>query len=211
MAEKISTLGYALLGLLGHESLSGYDLSRQLMRPISYFWSAQRSHIYPELARLEARGLVTHERIEQLDRPDKKVYTITEAGREDVRHWITQPPEQYNSRDALVLKAYFVSMADPDEAIRLFREEERRHAEQLALYEARLDYAIVEGDNQSLDGRWFGNFLTLKRGVGYEREYTEWCRFVADELERHEDARKSEPTADDPEQEHEVRREPTSP
>jgi DNA-binding PadR family transcriptional regulator len=184
VADRISTLGYALLGLLSHESLSGYDLSRRLVRPISYFWSAQRSHIYPELARLEARGLVTHERIEQKDRPDKKVYTITEAGREVVRHWVTRPPEQYASRDALVLKAYFLSMADPQEAIQLFREEERRHAEQLALYEARLDYAIAEGHNTSLEDPWFGNFLALKRGVGYERDYAEWCRFVADEIER---------------------------
>src|SRR5690348_4827029 len=103
MSEKISTLGYALLGLLGIEALSGYDLSRQLVQPISYFWSAQRSHIYPELARLEARGLVTHERIEQLERPDKKVYTLTAAGRHAVSEWITRPPEPSASRDALVL------------------------------------------------------------------------------------------------------------
>src|SRR5947209_17596859 len=115
MADKISTLGYALLGLLGLESLSGYDLSRRLVQPISYFWSAQRSHIYPELARLEARGLVTHRRIEQLDRPDKKVYRITDAGREEVGRWVTQPPEQSPNRDALVLKAYFLFMADPHE------------------------------------------------------------------------------------------------
>jgi hypothetical protein len=88
-------------------------------------------------------------------------------------------------------------MADPQEAIQLFREEERRHAEQLALYEARLDYAIAEGDNTSLDGRWFGNFLALKRGVGYEREYTEWCRFVADEIERQVAARSPQPAQQD--------------
>jgi DNA-binding PadR family transcriptional regulator len=185
VAERISTLGYALLGLLGLEPLSGYDLSRQLQRPISYFWTAQRSHIYPELGRLEERGLVTHERVEQLDRPDKKVYSSTRAGREEVRRWVCQAPEEYPSRDALVLRAYFLSLADPHEAIRLFREEERRHSDQLALYQARLDYAIAEGDNRSLEGRWFGNFLALKRGVGYEREYAEWCGFVADEIERH--------------------------
>jgi DNA-binding PadR family transcriptional regulator len=188
-ARAISTLGYALLGLIGLEPLSGYDLSRRLQRPISYFWTAQRSHIYPELARLEARGLVTHERIEQLDRPHKKVYTLTEAGREEVRSWASRAPEQVTPRDALVLKAYFLSLADPEEAVQLFREEERRHGEQLALYQARLDYAIAEGDNTSLDGRWFGNFLALKRGIGYEREYAEWCCFVADEIERQVAAR----------------------
>jgi DNA-binding PadR family transcriptional regulator len=43
--------------------------------------------IYPELAKLEAQGMVTHHVVEQHDsRPDKKVYEITEAGREALRH-----------------------------------------------------------------------------------------------------------------------------
>lgn len=183
MTDRISTLGYSLLGLLASEPLSGYDLSSRLKRPISLFWNAHRSHIYPELARLEAAGLVTHERIEQLDRPDKKVYTITDLGRETVRRWVTETPRQEPSRDELVLKAFFLGLAEYEQAIRLFRGEERRHREQLALYEARLEFAYGERADE-LQSPAFGNFLALKRGVGYEREYADWCGLVAATLER---------------------------
>jgi DNA-binding PadR family transcriptional regulator len=35
------TLGYAVLGLLSREELSGYDLKRWMERPLGYFWSAR--------------------------------------------------------------------------------------------------------------------------------------------------------------------------
>ena len=56
----MTTLGYALLGLLARRALSGYDLAREMKRPVGYFWQARHSQIYPQLARLEALGLVAH-------------------------------------------------------------------------------------------------------------------------------------------------------
>src|SRR5690348_6743093 len=85
------TLGYALLGLLARRPLWGYDLARRMKVPIGYFWHASHSQIYPELAALEADGLVTHEIVQQRDRPDKKLYSITEAGREVLRRWVSEP------------------------------------------------------------------------------------------------------------------------
>src|SRR5450755_1045236 len=89
MAVKagVTTLGYALLGLLAAQPLSGYDLARKLKRPVGFFWPARHSQIYPELALLQAEGLVTHQVVEQTDRPDKKLYQITDSGRAAVRTW----------------------------------------------------------------------------------------------------------------------------
>jgi DNA-binding PadR family transcriptional regulator len=83
-----STLGYALLGLLAREPLSGYDLAQQMKGPVAFFWQAQHSQIYPELARLEKDGLVQFEVVPQYDRPAKKVYAPTEAGRAALRAWV---------------------------------------------------------------------------------------------------------------------------
>ena len=181
----VTTLGYALLGLLAREPLSGYDLAQRLKGRVGFFWQARHSQIYPELGRLQAAGLVRHAVVEQQDRPDKKVYTITEAGLEAVRAWATAPVEVAPPRDELVLKAYSLWVADPTQAAALFREHERRHAEQLADYEARLAW---------LEGRYgaqlrqpgtppFSTYLALRRGIGYEREYAAWCGWVAEQLE----------------------------
>jgi len=76
----MTTLGYAILGLLSREELSGYDLTQRMKGRIGYFWSARHSQIYPELARLEEGGYVVHGVVEQQERPDKKVYEITAKG-----------------------------------------------------------------------------------------------------------------------------------
>lgn len=46
----MSTLGYAILGLLAAQPQTGYDLARLMRTPIGYMWTARHSQIYPELA-----------------------------------------------------------------------------------------------------------------------------------------------------------------
>ena len=181
----MTTLGYAILGLLSREDLSGYDLTQRMRRRVGYFWSAGHSQIYPELARLEEGGYVTHRVVEQQERPDKKVYEITAEGLGVLKEWVVQPPVSKPSRDELVLKAYSIWLADPEEAVRLFREEESRHEEQLAHYEelrARME-AEWGGEIERPNSPRFATYAALGRGIIHERGSAEWCRWVADSIE----------------------------
>ena len=154
----MTTLGYAILGLLSREDLSGYDLTRRMAGRVGYFWSARHSQIYPELARLEDGGYVTHSVVEQTERPDKKVYEITAEGLDALKDWVT----------------------------RLFREEELRHEEQLAHYEGLRTWMEEEWreDLTSTNSPEFASYASLRRGISYEREYAEWCRWMAESIER---------------------------
>jgi DNA-binding PadR family transcriptional regulator len=183
--QGVTTLGFALLGLLAQRAQSGYDLARHMRRPVGYFWQARHSQIYPELARLEAQGLVAHHVVEQHDRPDKKVYGITEPGREALQAWVTAPLDEPPVRDELVLKAFSLWLADPKEAAALFREHERRHEAQLAQYREIEDRMVrsTDGAMPPVDTPEFAAYATLQRGIGYEREYAAWCGWVADQLE----------------------------
>ncbi len=181
----MTTLGYAILGLLSREDLSGYDLTQRMKGRVGYFWSARHSQIYPELARLEEGGYVTHSVVEQQERPDKKVYGITAEGLEALREWAVQPPVPKPTRDELVLKAYSVWLADQEEAARMFRGEESRHGKQLAHYEELR--AWMEGewgeDLANPESHRFATYATLRRGIIYEMGAAEWCRWVADSIE----------------------------
>lgn len=183
---KIPTLGYALLGLLAREPLTGYELTGRMWERIGFFWGARHSQIYPELARLEERGLVTHEPVEQDGKPDKKVYTSTEAGSAALTEWAAVPARPGPTRDEMTLKAYSLWTVDPAEAAALYREEERRHHEQLAEYERIREWMEREWAEALRDPGTpeFASYATLRRGLGYEREYAEWCGWLADNLER---------------------------
>lgn len=174
--------------MLARNTLSGYDLARKMKKPIGFFWRARHSQIYPELARLEAQGLVTHQVVEQTDRPDKKIYSITDAGRASLRAWATEPVEPTPDRSEIVLKAYSVWLADPEKAIQLYRAQERYHLSQLAEYEQILtEIEQKHGPNTEwrVDTPLFGDYATLRRGVVYEREYAQWCHWMIEQLEKH--------------------------
>ena len=188
----MTTLGFAILGLLSREPLSGYDVSGRMGARVGYFWEARHSQIYPELARLEGRGMVTHRVIEQRDRPDKKVYEITELGLEALKEWVTEPPAPRTARDEVVLKAYSVWLAEPEKAVALFRDQERLHEERLIEYEGIGAWMEKEWGDEILntDSARFASYAALRRGILYERGFAEWCRWVADQVGEDESPKK---------------------
>ena len=175
-----------MLGLLARESLSGYDLAGRMRERVGFFWQARHSQIYPELARLEEEGMVVHRVVVQRDRPDKKVYEITDAGLEALKEGVTAPVKLRATRDEMVLKAYSVWLADPEKAVTLFREQQQLHEKQLLQYEE-IEASMEEewGESIGLPGSpHFASYAALQRGLTHERGYAEWCGWVADRLEK---------------------------
>lgn len=178
-------MGYALLARLARKPHSGYELLRALKKPIGFFWQASQSQIYPELKRLEVLGLVSFEVVEQSNRPDKKVYSITQEGREALRSWAVAPVEPEPSRNELLLKTYTLWLADPAKALKLFRKHEDLHRAQLAHYE-RVMAEMEETHPLPIKPHEpiFGDYATLRIGLRYERDYTDWCRWMIEQLEQ---------------------------
>jgi DNA-binding PadR family transcriptional regulator len=181
----MSTLAFALLATLARAPHSGYDLAQRLKHDVAPFWHAAHSHIYPELTRLLEQHLVSVEHVAQDDRPDKKRYAITPAGRAALRGWLAAPTRPRVLRDELVLKAYAAWMGDRAAVVAQFREHERLHRERLAHYEAVA--ARMEQQYQHALTNWrsptFASYATLRRGISFEREYVAWCRWLADQVE----------------------------
>src|SRR5690606_41386661 len=75
------------LGVLTQGEASGYDIKKQFEQVFSYFYVASFGSIYPALTQLAREGLVVCREESQPNRPDRKVYALTEAGRE--RHLAT--------------------------------------------------------------------------------------------------------------------------
>jgi DNA-binding PadR family transcriptional regulator len=184
--QETGVLGYALLGLLAREPLSGYDLAQRLGERVAFFWGAGHSQIYPELRKLQQAGLISHKRVAQSDRPDKKIHRITAKGRERLAEWVTSPYEPAPYKDELLLRVYSLWLAEPAAAAELLRREEQRHRERLARYRG-FEAEVQEHWQAHLDdprAPEFATWATLRRGLAHEKGYVAWLTWLAGVLER---------------------------
>lgn len=177
-AASISTLGQALLGLLARQPGTGYDLAARLRRPIAYFWTAQHSQIYPELARLDRAGLIRHEAsVGRGPRPVKH-YDITEAGLACHRAWVTGPVSVQPARSEETLQVWSLWLSDdPDQARAWVTMRRAAHDARLATLLGERDALLAEGPVEPGQPRW-SNLAAVELGIRVARSTVEWCDWL---------------------------------
>ena len=182
---RLTSLGYALLAAIAREPATGYALAQLLRDPIGFFWETRHSQIYPELGRLEASGLVGSTSGPGPGPRPKRTYAITDAGRDALRAWIAEPSRFGGRNDELLLKVYASWLVDESVTAELVRDARRHHAAKLALYTERDASAQERGiDRLGFDDPRFADYLTLRRGIDFERGRLAWCDWVLAQLER---------------------------
>lgn len=172
------SLQHAILVLLESDDASGYDLLKRFNGSMGHFWHASHQQIYQQLKKMHAAGLIDCELQPQDKRPDRKVYRLTTAGREELLHWLSQPARPFKYNDALLVKLFGGHLLGDDD----LAAEIHSHRE---LYEERLKTFLgieqrihqLPGDEQA---RWRLPYLTLRRGI---LEIQSWLRW-ADEVEQ---------------------------
>ena len=135
MAKKNKTQ-YAILGMLSMSPMSGYDIKKLFEEAFSHFHSASYGSIYPSLSQLQREGLIEL-RVEPGERhPDRKVYSITEAGRRAFMEEIVQaePTEQLRSEFMVLL--FFAHLLPTERLTELLDQVCRRHREALIYLES---------------------------------------------------------------------------
>lgn len=104
MNYDISTIGYAILGLLSWRALSGYDLKGMFAGSVALHWSGNNNQIYKTLVELHRANLVDVEVETKETGPARKVYRITEAGVAALRAWVITRPEPPQLRHQLLMQ-----------------------------------------------------------------------------------------------------------
>ncbi len=119
------SLRHAILGIVEFRPMHGYEIKRVLGEGISTFWPVHLAAIYPSLRRLEDEGLVAHRTEKSGEgRPDRKVYEITDAGREELARWRRLPPEGLTqSKVPLYLKLLFAKPENLGDALHWIEKE----------------------------------------------------------------------------------------
>ncbi|MGH2515289.1 MAG: PadR family transcriptional regulator, partial [Ktedonobacterales bacterium] len=117
-----NTLRFIMLGLLGAHPMSGYDIKQAFDRSLATYWNAGNSQIYTTLKALAARGLVSSELIVQEGRPNRRVYTLTPAGRVELDAWLREDVPARFTKDEFLTRLFFCGQTSDAVALRHLEE-----------------------------------------------------------------------------------------
>ena len=175
---------YALLGMLLHGPLSGYDMKKFSDSSISHFWSENYGHIYPILKRLEKDSLVTSDVVLTPGKPNRHLYTITNKGREVFMDWLKKPADAEIRRNEFLLKLFFSGALKVQDVIRIIEHEKVRNEKTLRIYNQ-----ISQEYSGKIDKKGSKKYayLTLSYGNKLSSARAQWFEEVLEELKGRND------------------------
>lgn len=180
-------LEYALLGFLNYRPMTGYDLKQNMDGSTSHFWTAKLSQIYTTLKSLEEKGWVHSSVQAQKVRPDKRVYTITSEGKNNLQKWLAEPMTEVTShKNSLLLKLFFAAQTDKETILALLQLQKTLHQHQVELYRTKSRELIQNILRQSPKLKNDGIFWETTRRFGelYEEMYVRWLEETISMLEK---------------------------
>ncbi|MFE1165726.1 PadR family transcriptional regulator [Nocardiopsis sp. NPDC058789] len=179
-------LGEAVLAALLEGEASGYDLAKRFDAGVANFWSATPQQLYRELERLEGEGLLSARVVHQERRPDKRLFTVTETGREALRSFSRRPARPTAIRDDLLVRLQAVDETDVDAVISAVEDRMELSRAKLERYD-RIAARMLDGRDEERylrEAERVGPYLTLQRGRSHEQENLRWGASTLAILER---------------------------
>lgn len=178
------SLKYALLGFLNYKEMTGYELKQIFDKSVQHFWSANLSQIYPTLSQMEKEGLLVMEVEYQESRPNRKVYKITEAGREELKNWLKEPKEKHPIREPFMVQVFFGAHIGREKLLDLMRRQLKMRSDQLSEYRQYKEHfrEIVPADSYKKDAVFWE--FTLDAGIKHGEAEVEWLGEAIKKLEQ---------------------------
>jgi len=174
MAAATVSLRYLIMGLLAQQPMSGYDIQRFLK---SLGWLIGRpspGSLYPILRALPAEGLATVETFPGLDRPPRKVYSLTEAGGRELQAWVAGGGVSEAPLKAFVMR---LLLAGSFSASGLLAQMQHRRAQVSAQYEA-----LCQMSGNLQEGPRSGYRLAMDYGLAMATAELSWLDSTLGEL-----------------------------
>lgn len=183
--QQLTTLEYALLGLVAMAPMSGYDVRRLFATtPLAHF-SSSPGAIYPALRRLEKRGLLKAALDRTTETRPRRVYSLTPAGEAALEAWLRQPvtrEELVRGEGAPILRFSLAGQRLPRRELLAYLETYRRALE--AYVEELEGYLPGLAEDGMVVAR-----LALESGIGGFQSQSRWVKRVVAELGKQRSAR----------------------
>lgn len=179
------SLKHGLLGVLNYKAMTGYELMKIFDESLSFFWTAQTSQIYRELDVIEKKGWVSAEHVVQTGKPNKKIYSLEVAGKEEFIRWLNEHTIQSMSktRDAMTMRVFFASEGDPvalKEELLDYKHMNEAFLKKMLAVESTLDLRAKYVEKTGDQLYWL---MALKRGDKMAKANIEWAQECLEMLE----------------------------
>lgn len=170
----MSGLRFAMLGLISRRPMTGYEIAKEFSGVLGALWEARHSQIYPELKKLTQEGLLCYETAISGEVLEKKVYSITQAGKYVFMDWLLSDEEEYRpARDNLRVRLFFCEHMTHDQLHALLEREMGRHNTRLSWLAAKLDEKY--GQQAPMENLpELGDYMLLQGAIFRERAYVDW-------------------------------------
>ncbi|MET8825968.1 PadR family transcriptional regulator [Streptomyces sp. NPDC004610] len=167
-----------LLALLARGPAHGYELKLDLEQLLGAAYPQPNvGQIYVTLGRLEKTGLIEGEDVEQAGRPNKKVYHLTEAGREALRVWYDEVSDEPRIRDEFFMKLALAPRTGLADQIALINKQRRQYLNTMRSLSKLA--ATADRDNRTAQLLIEGAMLHLQADL----DWLERCQEELEELE----------------------------
>ncbi len=175
-------LKHGIMGLLSYGDMTGYEIMQVFRDSLNFFWNANTSQIYRDLQTLKKAGYVTAREVPQKGRPDKKEFSITDAGRDELKSWL----REYSCGTAnlpLLMKVFFLGEITKKENLERFRQMKSESENSIkALEKVKNIIAVYKERVENPDASLYWK-MTLDYGIRYMNMINEWCDTCIAELE----------------------------
>ena len=167
------SLKHAIMVLLETEAGSGYDLLKRFKQRLGFFWQASHQQIYQQLKIMHKEALIDCTLEVQQGKPDRKVYTMTQNGQQELLRWLNQACKPQKINDSLLVKLYGGHLLDKAVLLAEIREHRMQHEKALQIM------LTLEQEYQHLEPSQRSDlmlpFLTLRRGILGEQAWLSWA------------------------------------
>jgi DNA-binding PadR family transcriptional regulator len=176
-------LKHTILAFLSRQPLSGYEVAKEFAEGFgSCFWKASQQQIYAELTKLEQQGSVTYEAIPQAGRLDKKIYSITKQGLQELTDWLTKPCEPTAIREDLGVMGLAGHLIPHQVVMHEIERRRQLHADMVQQMK-KLD-AYFAQHLESLELKDLYMHLIIRRAIRYQEEWVSWCNEALQAIEQ---------------------------
>ncbi|MER7728759.1 PadR family transcriptional regulator [Streptomyces sp. NPDC096323] len=184
-------LRHAVLAALLDGEYSGYQLAKAFDVGVANFWHALPQQLYTELAKLEKEGLVEGRQVIQETRPNKRVFQVTDAGRDELEKFAAAPSKPSFIRDDLLVKVQSADRIGTAQVIEQLDERVAAADAKIGLLDDLLRRMRGDADEDEFlrHGDRIGPYLTCLRGVAFEKEHRDWCLRIAAVLRERQSTR----------------------